>query len=311
MKRLFVLMVVCVLLTGSCAALAADWTEGRSAAQPYAGVPAVDLNTTIGYIMMAPRAKLPVDHFCNTLQIYLPREDVAVGKGKLMLYASQDGGRGEQVESIDFENSEAVVFRPMTEAELESLIWGGGTCIEIHLSVSLAFDRQYYVLMEEGCFTAAGGKVTSPSIGNPAAWVPVMRGDYGVANLFYSEAPEVQSTPTVTATEEPVYYEDGNAPEYEPDPTPEPTPEATITPASASVVKLTPSEGDYITFDIVLGGDAATAVLYSENDSVLFANPEYDHSTTVCGTVLMPNIKLGVVFLDANGQVLDVVNLTR
>ena len=49
MKRLFVLMVVCMLLTTSCAALAADWTEGRSAAQPYAGVPEVDLDTTIGY----------------------------------------------------------------------------------------------------------------------------------------------------------------------------------------------------------------------------------------------------------------------
>ncbi len=262
-------MVVCMLLAGSCAALAAGWTEGRSAAQPYAGVPEVDLNTTIGYIMMAPREKLPVDHFCNTLEIYLPREGSVAGKGKLMLYASKDGGKGRELESVDFADSEAVVIRPLNETELESLIWGGGTCIEIRLPISLAFDQKYYVLMEKGCFTAADGKVVSPSIGNPAAWVPVLRGDYGVANLFYSSTPD------------------------------------------ASGVKLVPSEGDCVTFDIVLGGEATTAVLYSENDSVKFDNPEYDRSATVCGTVAMPNIKLGVVFLDANGQVVDVINVTR
>ena len=74
---------------------------------------------------------------------------------------------------------------------------------------------------------------------------------------------------------------------------------------------INPTEGDYITFDIVLGGDARTAVIYSENDSVQFSQPEYNRSTTVCGTVLMPNIKLGVVFLDEDSQVIDLVNLTR
>ena len=69
MKRLFVLFLISALVIGACTALAADWTDGRSAAQPYSGVPEVDLNTTMGYIMMSPRAKLPVNHFCNELQI--------------------------------------------------------------------------------------------------------------------------------------------------------------------------------------------------------------------------------------------------
>ena len=95
MKRLFVLFLISALVIGACTALAADWTDGRSAAQPYSGVPEVDLNTTMGYIMMSPRAKLPVNHFCNELQIYLPREDIVAGTGKLMLYASSGNAKAK------------------------------------------------------------------------------------------------------------------------------------------------------------------------------------------------------------------------
>ena len=293
MKKVFALMVIAALLVSAGAALAADWTEGRSAAQPYAGVPEVDLNKTMGYIMMYPRAKLPVDRFCNTLQIFLPREDVAAGKGKVMLYASKDGEKAALVESVNFEDRQAVNIRAMTEAEMRDLLWGGGTCIEIHLPISLRFDCSYYVLMEEGCFTAAGGKVVSPSIGNPEAWAPVLQGDFGVAGMYYSQGvPSTAAAPAEGAEGETA------APTKAPE-------------AGEPVVKLVPSEGDRITFDIVLGGDAKTAVIYSENDSVQFLQPEYNQNATVTGTVVTPNIKLGVVFLDSNGQVVDVVNLTR
>ena len=292
MKKVFALVVIAALLVSAGAALAADWTEGRSAAQPYAGVPEVNLDQTMGYIMMYPRAKLPVDRFCNTLEIFLPREDVVAGKGKLMLYGSQGGEKAALVESVNFEDGQAVKIRAMTEEEMRDLLWGGGTCIEIHLPISLRFDTNYYVLMEQGCFTASGGKVVSPSIGNPEAWAPVLQGDFGVAGMYYSQGTAPAAAPAEGAEGE--------------------TAEPTKAPdAGEPVVKLVPSEGDRITFDIVLGGDAKTAVIYSENDSVQFLQPEYSQNATVTGTVATPNVKLGVVFLDENGQVVDVVNLTR
>lgn len=299
MKRLFALLAACAVLLCAGAAMAAGWAEGRSAAQPYPGIPEVDLDATMGYMLMYPRARLPEDRFCSTLKIYLPREDIAAGSGRLTLYAGGDGAQASEVESVSFEDREAVEIRPLTGEELDDLIWGGGTCIEVRLPVSLRFDRDYYVLMEQGCFTAANGSVESPAIESPQAWTPVLRGDFGVAGLYYSAGQGPVRTPV------PIYG--GEAGEA----TPEPTPQPTAAPPGEPVIKLYPSEGDFITFDVVIGGDAKAAVLYSENDSVLFAQPEYNETTTVHGTVLMPNIQLGVVFLDEGGLVVDTIDLAR
>ena len=142
MKKLVALILVCML----CAATgyAAEWVEGRSASQPYAGVPEVKLDKTMGYIMLFPRTKMPAERFCDILEIYLPREDLALGEGSLTLF-DENG----EVAKLSFADADSVEMRLLEESELEGLMWGGGMCIEVHLPMSLRFDTAYYVLMDE------------------------------------------------------------------------------------------------------------------------------------------------------------------
>ena len=176
MKKLAALILICVLFVST--AYAAEWTDGRSAAQPYAGVPEVNLDETMGYIMLFPRAKMPAQNYCDVLEIYLPREDLVLGEGSLTLCNAEG-----ELEKISFADSERVELRPLEEPELEGLMWGGGMCIEVHLIKSLSFDENYYILMDDGCFTAAEGKLQSLAITSNEAWVPVITGDYGVSGL--------------------------------------------------------------------------------------------------------------------------------
>ena len=60
---------------------------------------------------------------------------------------------------------------------------------------------------------------------------------------------------------------------------------------------------------MVLGGEAKVAVIYSENDSVLFDVPEFSASGRAAGTVASDDVRWGVVFLDASGEVLDMIEL--
>ena len=46
MKKLIAILLACLMLAS--VAQAAEWAEGRSAAQPYSGVPEVDLTKTMG-----------------------------------------------------------------------------------------------------------------------------------------------------------------------------------------------------------------------------------------------------------------------
>ena len=228
MKKLAALILICVLFVST--AYAAEWTDGRSAAQPYAGVPEVNLDETMGYIMLFPRAKMPAQNYCDVLEIYLPREDLVLGEGSLTLCNAEG-----ELEKISFADSERVELRPLEEPELEGLMWGGGMCIEVHLIKSLSFDENYYILMDDGCFTAAEEEVPA----EPKA----------------------------------------------------------------------PEKGDIITFDLKMGGDAKYAVVFSENDSVSFDPPEYTESGTIKGAITGDELDWGVVFLDENGDVLEVLDL--
>ena len=281
MKKLVALILVCML----CAATgyAAEWVEGRSASQPYAGVPEVKLDKTMGYIMLFPRTKMPAERFCDILEIYLPREDLALGEGSLTLF-DENG----EVAKLSFADADSVELRPLEESELEGLMWGGGMCIEVHLPVSLRFDTAYYVLMDENCFSAAGGKVHSLAITSQEAWVPVLSGDYGISGLYYS-APAEKSE-----DEEEEEAEPADAPAEE---------------AAPIQPKTNPEVGDSINFDLVMGGDAKYAVMYSENDTAYFETLEYTESGSVTGTVTGEDLDWGVVFLDEQGAVLDVVDL--
>ena len=64
-------------------------------------------------------------------------------------------------------------------------------------------------------------------------------------------------------------------------------------------------------FDLIIGGDAKLAVLYSENGSVDFPEIEFDKSAEVEGTVIGKDVQWGVAFYDANGYVFDTINIGR
>ena len=171
-------LLACLLLAA--AVPAAEWKDGRSPAQPYEGVREVDLDKKIGYRMLYPREKMPAEHFCDVLEMYLPREDLKLGEGKIHLY--DESG---EIFSAAFTDDAFVQLRPLEEQELEGLVWGSGTCVEVNLPFSLSMDKSYYVLMDKGCLTAADGKAISEAIKKKSDWVPVVSGDYGVSNLLY------------------------------------------------------------------------------------------------------------------------------
>ena len=341
MKRLIALVLAGLMVLGG-ACLAATWPEGRSAAQPYSGVPEVNLEETMGYILLFPRAKLPVSRFCDELGMYLPREDLDRGEGLMHLYEKVEG-EAEPVEicTVDFADTHSVVIRDMTEKELSDLMWGGGTCVEMYLPRSLEFgngDHSYFVLMDEGCYTAAEGKLKSLRISKDDAWVPVISGDYGVSALYYTDgelpaegedadaaAEEedltdligeggITDVPVAGESEEGEEGEEGEGEADEtPEPTEEPTPEPTEEPEpeeeAAVEYVVAPDAGDRVHFDLVLGGDAKLAVLYSDNGSVEFDEIEYTQSGPVEGTVLGEEVQWGVAFYDANDYIFDTIDV--
>lgn len=350
MKRLIALVLAGLMVFGG-ACLAAQWPEGRSAAQPYSHLPEVNLSETMGYILLFPRAKLPVTRFCDVLGMYLPREDIELGEGMAHVYEKVEGeDKPVEVCAIDFSDPASVEIRDMSEGELTDLIWGGGTCVEMHLPKSLAFgdaDHQYYVLMDEGCYTAADGALKSISITSEDAWIPVISGDYGVSGLYYLDAElpvdegeiveddeEIEVIEGITDVvietpedeegedaEEDAEAEDAEDEEPEATETPEPTdtpePEAAEdeaevdpdAPIDPSQYVTHPDPGDKVRFDLVIGGDAVMAVLYSDNGSVEFDEIEFSESGPVEGTVIGEDVQWGVAFYDANDYIFDTIDV--
>ena len=240
------------------AAMAAEWEAGLSAARPYPNVPEADLSASMGYVMTYPDQNIPAERYCDVLEMYLPREDVVAGEGTLTVYDEKG-----KVMEVSFADEGVVEIRPLEEQELESLMWGGGVCVEIHLPQSLRFDDAYYVLMDEGCYTAADGAVSNPAITSEEAWRPAVSGEYGVSGFKYVNA-DGQTTGS-------------------------------------------PAAGNAIEMELVLGGDAASAVIYCEDDSVYFDPIEYTESGAISGEVTADSANWGVVFLNADGEVLDVL----
>ena len=287
MKKLFALILVCVLCVAT--ASAAEWREGLGPAKPYPGVREMDLTKEMGYGFFYPTSGLAAERFCDILEIFLPREDVVTGDGHAHLYDANG-----EIADIDFSNPDQVEIRKLEEVELEELRWGNGVSVEMHLPVSLkSGDQGYYVLMDQNCFLAGEGKnISNYFLDKPEQWVPVMGGDFGIEGLYYSAAPE-------PAEEEEVVEEPAEDAEATPEVTEAPVDEGPIEP------KYNPTVGDEIHFNLVLGGDAKTAVLYSENDSATFPVMEFTASATVKGVITKDDLDWGVVFLDENDEVLD------
>ena len=284
MKKLVALILVCLLCMAT-TAFAAEWAEGLSPAKPSNLKPAVDLKTTVGYWLPFPRSGLPAERYCDVLELYMPNPDVALGEGTATLW-NADG----EVATIDFANPDQVEMRDLEEEELQIMHWGCGVCIEMHLPVSLVFDETYYVTMDEGTITSNGGKTKSMQIPytdqlplEEQYWTPSVTGDFGVGGLYYSAAPAEPTDETEEEAAEPAEEAEEATVEY----------------------KLKPAKGDVVNFDVILGGDAKTAVMYSENNSVYFETLEFTENSHVTGTVVEDDVHWGVVSVDEAGQPVD------
>lgn len=194
MKRWIALMLLIVMMVPA-AATAASWEDGRSPSKPYLGVPEVDLEKTLGYMMFYPNSKMAAEHFCNKLMVYLPRSDVQAGKGRLFFCSVENG---EELR-FNFNDEQYVTLRDMTEDELDSLLWGEGKCFEITLPVSLKLGGSYFVNMERNCIVAGNGKVTNNVLGGTESWAFTMEGDYGAGNLQYRRLVKEEEYETVLA----------------------------------------------------------------------------------------------------------------
>lgn len=181
MKRLIAVLTIAMLCLG--VAQAAEWEDGTSAAQPYPGVPAANLEKQMGYMLTWPQKGAEGEKYCDTLHIYLPREDVALGSGVLRLM-----GEAGEVCAVGFDDASRVRLSPLDEATLQGLNWGGGVGIEVRLPVSLALGEGQWITMDEGCYTAANGKVVNGQVGEDDSWRPVVKGDFGVGSLRFTTA---------------------------------------------------------------------------------------------------------------------------
>ena len=178
MKRITTLLLVTALCLAAACGLAASWPEGRSASQPYAGVPAVNLTQTMGYMIFYPSARMPAERFCDSLAIYFPREDLTYGTGTLRLMDGSD-----VVLTIDCADERLVEIRAMTEEELGSLLWGGGMVVSFHLPISLELGKTYTVELDQGAVAVSRSRVVSPPV--HSQWKPELEGDFGVSRLYY------------------------------------------------------------------------------------------------------------------------------
>ena len=284
MKKLAALILACLLCMTAVPAFAAEWAEGLSPAKPSNLKPEVDLEKTVGYWLLFPRAGLNAERFCDVLEMYMPNPDIELGQGTATLWNAEG-----EVCVLDFANPTQVELRDLEESELEAMHWGSGVCLEMHLPISLKFGENYYVTMDEGTLTTHNGAVKSMTIPysdkvdiTEQYWTPAVGGDFGISGLYYS-APVAETETDDEAAEE-----------------------AEAAPAEP---KYNPGKGDVINFDVVLGGDAKYAVMNSENGSVFFDTLEYDASGHVTGTITGDDMNWGVVFLNEEGAVLDYINL--
>lgn len=242
MKRIVALTLTMLLLCAA-TAQAAQWRDGLSPSQPYSGVPEVDLSEQMGYMMLYPNEMAPAAHGCQKLFIYLPREDVKAGDGVFYLYTE----KGTEVFRASMNDTAVVMQRAATEAELEGLLWGSGTCFEIVLPRTLDLGGAYFANMERGGIVTQDG-IDSPEIGGKDAWAFAVEGDYGVSAMEYA---------------------DGE-----------------------------------VSFELMLGGEAAQALLYGD-DSVFFAQTLQNENGTVTGRVNSDTPHWGVLFLDEQGNELN------
>ena len=190
MKK-WIAIVLAMLVACAGMAQAAEWAEGKSPAKPYSNLPEIDLNRNIGYMVFTPSAIMPIQYACQRLFIFLPREDVKAGDGKLHLYSNEDG----EVWSTVMTNAVAVTQRPITEEELVGLLWGGGTCFEIKLPKTLDLGKFYYVNLDEGCLVTEDDGLKNLAVTGDTNWAFSVGGAFGVSGMEYLRGVETALVP--------------------------------------------------------------------------------------------------------------------
>ena len=178
MKKLIAICLILMLCVAS--ASAAEWPEGCSPANPDGKQREVDLETKLGYMIFYPNAKVVVNGG-RKLLIYLPREDVVAGPGKLHLRTEDQGEEW----SVACNDTEYVNVRPMYEQEMVSMKWGSGVCFEISLPTSLRLGTTYYIDMDSRCIEA-GEKITNEATkGDTQIGWNFTTADTGVSAMSY------------------------------------------------------------------------------------------------------------------------------
>lgn len=258
MKKL--IAMVLVLMLAMATASAAEWNEGLGPNRPYENNPAVDFEQNIGYMICHPNSAMSVAG-TKTLFIYLPREDVQAGSGKLTLRSAD---LGEEY-SVNLNDATAVVQRAAMEDELAGLMWGSGTCFEIRLPVSLRIGTTYYVDLERDSIVDQARPIGNATINSNEGvnWYFATVADYGVSAMEYRRP-----------TDEEGVYENQI---------------------------LAPQAGDEVRFDLVLGGAAksATIVIPTDGkDSVTFKQVTFTESCEVLGDVTGTDPIWDVIFWD-------------
>lgn len=254
MKKLIAMLMVLLMITA--VASADGWEEGLGPTKPYENLPEVDFSKQLGYIMFHPNSSMSVAG-ANTLFIYLPRDDVQVGSGKHLTLRSAD--QGEEFRVV-MDDTTYVTQRPMYDVELMSLMWGGGTCIEIKLPVSLRVGATYYVDLEENSIVDVEQDIGSQAFrsGEQDGWYFTTFADFGVNALEYRRADGEDS------------YEGGI---------------------------LNPQAGDEVCFELILGGDAVSATVFAYGD-ITFEEIHFTEGCEIIGTVTGSNPDWEVVFWD-------------
>lgn len=72
-----------------------------------------------------------------------------------------------------------------------------------------------------------------------------------------------------------------------------------------------PKPGDRVRFRLALGGEAVSAGLYSPNGSVTFEKAEYNTAGTVVGEVTGADVRWGVAFFNAEGDIIETFDFAK
>ena len=193
MKKLIsvVAALLAILVSLIAQAQGTAWSNGQSPSQPYKGVPPVDLQKKLGYMVLDPLNNENADAALKNLKIYLPRTDVKAGKGTISI---REMGAEEPLETISFWDASCVTVSAIEPEALAWLYWESGVCFTVALKTAPDADKTYAVSMDEGCIVVDG----SETIGNPAldgekGWTFTTNADAGVLSRerMGGESPKV------------------------------------------------------------------------------------------------------------------------